>query len=275
MKSIPALFRPSARQVLTCVLAALLAIAAGRAHAAENAVEVLDTYPPGDQVTLQRNQNFYLRLHYATDRPIGIWAEPFFHGRPANAGTNGSPQYTNSGEALGWFFFPTSDGEVDEVRIKVGDGSRDGTSVVLTYPVHVVASSLQGPPETQPAWLGRLMARDAEQRQRASQAYANATASAGTSFLGQLFMWVVLVLAVGGFVLPARALLRWRGGWRLSAAVPAALMSFAVLRVLVGVSRDPTSHNLWPFEILVVAALSLCIMVALMLARRAIGAAAT
>src|SRR3546814_2356088 len=46
--------------------------------------------------------------------------------------------------------------------------------------------------------------------------------------------------------LPAWALWRWRGGWRIAAMVPAALMAFVVLRIVVGVAIDPTSHNLWP-----------------------------
>lgn len=256
-------------------LAVLLMCRVGHVHAASSTVEVLETYPPGDQVTLGRNQNFYIRLRYATDRPIGIWAEPFFRGRPADAGNNGSYKHTDSGEALGWFFFPSNTGEVDEIRIKAGDGSRDGTPVVLTYPVHVVASTLEGQPDPQPEWVGRLKARDAEQQQRASQAYSNAPTSTGTALLANSFMWVVLALAVGGFVMPVRALVRWRGGWRLAAMVPAALMSFAVLRVIVGVSMDPTSHNLWPFEILMVGLLSVVIMGALLLARRAAGVAAT
>jgi len=87
-----------------------------------------------------------------------------------------------------------------------------------------------------------------------------------------LFMIAVLVLGGCGFVMPVRALFRWRGGWRIAAAVPAALMGFVIVRLLVGVSADPTSHNLWPFEILMVGLLSTVIMVVLTLARRAAGA---
>ena len=74
--------------------------------------------------------------------------------------------------------------------------------------------------------------------------------------------------------MPVRALVSWRGGWRMAAAVPAALMGFVVIRLLVGISIDPTSHNLWPFEILMVGVLSTVIMVLLTLARRATGAPA-
>ena len=89
-----------------------------------------------------------------------------------------------------------------------------------------------------------------------------------------VFMIGVLVLGACGFVLPVRALRRWRGGWRIAAAVPAALMSLVVLRLISGVTRDPTSHNLWPFEILMVGLFSVVVMVVLTLLRKAVGTSA-
>ena len=241
-------------------------------HAATT-VEVLETYPAGEQVTLGRNENFYLRLSYDTDHPIGIWARPYFKGEPANAGNNGSYSYSGNGEALGWFFFMGNRGEVDEIRITAGDGSIAGTPVVLTYPVHVMAGEREPHAEDAPEWVARLKAADAERQRLAHQAYANRPESPFASLIVSLFMISVLVLGGCGFVMPVRALLRWRGGWRIAAAVPMALMGFVVVRLLVGVSIDPTSHNLWPFEILMVGLLSTVIMVLLTVAHRAMAAA--
>jgi len=241
---------------------------------ATTTVEVLETYPAGKQVTLGRSENFYLRLSYDTDHPIGIWARPYFKGEPANAGNNGSYSYSGNGEALGWFFFIGNRGEVDEIRITAGDGSIAGTPVVLTYPVHVMAGEREPRAEDAPEWVARLKAADAERQRLAHEAYANRPESLFASLPVSLFMIAVLVLGGCGFVMPVRALLRWRGGWRMVAAVPAALMGFVIARVLVGVSIDPTSHNLWPFEILMVGLLSTVIMAVLILARRATGAAA-
>ncbi len=56
-------------------------------------------------------------------------------------------------------------------------------------------------------------------------------------------------LIVVGCGAPLWALWRWRGAWRIVPAVGAACMVFIVLRIVVGVWRDPTSHNLWPLEI--------------------------
>jgi hypothetical protein len=45
------------------------------------------------------------------------------------------------------------------------------------------------------------------------------------------------------------AVVRWRGAWRALAALPGLALAAVVLRIVVDVGRDPTSHNLWPFEV--------------------------
>jgi hypothetical protein len=261
---------PVVRQLASLVLCLTLAATLQ----AGTSVSVLETYPQGDEVTLGRNQDFYLRLHYETDDAVGIWARPYFQGQPAHAGSNGSYSYTGSGEALGWFFFSGNRGEVDEIRISAGNGSTAGTPVLLRYPVHVHASALEADTADEPEWVGRLKAADNARQRLAAQAYANRPTSPFSSLLVSLFMLAALALGVRGFVLPVRALLRWRGGWRTAAAVPAGPMGFVVVRLIVGVCLDPTSHNLWPFEILLAGLLSTAGMGLLTLARRAAGATA-
>ena len=46
------------------------------------------------------------------------------------------------------------------------------------------------------------------------------------------------------------------------------MIGFVVLRIIVGVAGDPTSHNLWPFEILQVGALSLGVIGVLIAVRK-------
>ena len=65
-----------------------------------------------------------------------------------------------------------------------------------------------------------------------------------------------------------RAVRRWRGGWRLAAALPGAWVGLVVLRIVVGTTVDPTSHNLWPFEILYASVVSLVLLGALAAGRR-------
>jgi hypothetical protein len=249
--------------------AALLSVASvGIAHAAST-IEVLDTYPSGERVALDRNQNFFLYLHYATDRPIVIWARPYFHGEPVHAGSNGSFKYTDTGEALGWFFFLSENTEVDEIRISAGDGSQNGTPVVVTYPVHIVGNGNESTAASEPEWLPRLKARDAARQRQAYEAQTNRPVSAVESLGVSAVVCGMLALGVCGFILPLRALWLWRGGWRGAAMLPASLMVLVVLRLIIGTTIEPTSHNLWPFEIMMVGGISVLIMVPLTLLRKA------
>ena len=70
------------------------------------------------------------------------------------------------------------------------------------------------------------------------------------------FMLLIAVLALGFIVAEGWALVRWQGIWRWLAGVPLLLVSVVVLRIIVDTSADPTSHNLWPFEVLGVMVLA-------------------
>ena len=232
-------------------------------------IKVLATDPSGSSVTLGPNQNFYLRIAFETDEPISIWARPYFRGKEVAAGSNPSRRYNGNGEALGWFFLMRPGDQVDEVRINVGDGTTKGTRTVTTYPVRVVGGGTSAAEHrTEPDWVTHLAqldkaAQDADYKKRMST-----PPSAGDVVLFNGFMLVMLALGVLGFAAPVQGVRRWRGGWRVAAAVPIVMMAFVVLRLVVGVAADPTSHNLWPFEILQAGALSMVFMLVLFVARR-------
>ena len=242
---------------------------------AETTVRVLETYPAGETITLARNQNFNLRLAYATDKPAGIWIAPYFQGKRVNAGTSPSQTYSGSGEALAWFFFMKPSDEIDEIRITAGDGGTNTTPMVATYRVRVVGGSESAGNATPPTWVTELGERAKVAQQQALKAHMNRPVSAGETMLFGGFMLAMLAVGIAGFAAPAWSLWRWRGGWRMAAAVPAAIMAFVVLRIIIDTSRDPTSHNLWPFEILMAGALSAGLTVVLMIARKLTGAART
>ncbi len=68
---------------------------------------------------------------------------------------------------------------------------------------------------------------------------------------------VLMVLgasAAANVVLSIYSFWRARGFWRLVASFPVLSFLGVVLNILTGISRDPTSHNLWPFEGLVTCA---------------------
>jgi len=252
--------------VTLLLLAAALGLS-GQARA-EPTVRVLETWPSGDRITLARNQNFNLRLAYSSDQPVGIWVRPYFHGKPANAGTSPSQRYTGDGEMLAWFFLMQPGNEVDEIRITAGDGRVPSTPVVATYRVHVIGGSEASAGETPAAWVTDMRAQARLAEQRAAEARSQAPVSAGDVALFNGFMLAMLGVGLLGFAGPAWMLLRWRGGWRIAAAVPAIMMAFVVLRIVIGVAIDPTSHNLWPFEILMAGAMSAGATGLLMVVRR-------
>lgn len=246
-----------------------LGLGPGRAAHAQTTVRVLETHPAGETVTLARNQNFNLRLAFSTDTPAGIWIAPYFQGKRVNAGTSPSQTHSGSGEALAWFFFMKPGEEVDEIRITAGDGGTNTTPLVATYRVHVVGGSEETSAGTPvPIWVSELGERAKAAQQQALKEHRSKPVTAGDTMLFGGFMLAMVAVGIAGFAAPAWSLWRWRGGWRMAAVVPAAIMAFVVLRIIIDTSRDPTSHNLWPFEILMAGALSAGLTVVLMIARR-------
>jgi hypothetical protein len=243
----------------------------GAAQAATT-VRVLETYPAGDNISLPSNHNFRMRLAYASDTPVGIWIQPFFQGkRVLNIGTSPSAQYVGEGEAMAWFFFMKPGEEVDEIRITAGDGRTN--PVVATYRVHVVGTGASAAVETPPAWVTDMQARARIAQKEAMDAGMREPVGIVTRLLIFAVGLAMLGLGLAGLGAPLWMCWRWRGGWRLAAAMPVALMAFAVLRFAIDVSRDPTSHNLWPLELLLFALLSLAVSAALLIARKMAGKA--
>jgi hypothetical protein len=256
--------------ILACTLAILLASAP--VHA-QTRVELLGTWPAGDPVTLHNGQNFYLHLRYRSDQPVHIWVRPYFEGKPVKAGSNPSRTYpAGSGDALGWFFLFDPGAQVDEVQIKAGDGSLDRTPVVATFPVSVTSDDQPAQASTRPAWLTALNAADQTAARADHEKSMHPSASVGDTALFGGFMLAFVALGLIGVAWPAWALWRWRGGWRIAAAVPAIAMGFVILRIVVDTARDPTSHNLWPFEIVMWGGFSCLWMLAEGLARKLAGA---
>lgn len=239
---------------------------------AVTAVRIVETWPSGPDVTLGHSENFYLRLEYDSDKPVGIWVAPYFHGKPARAGSSPSSRYSGKGETIGWFFLFQPGEQVDEIRVTAGDGSTGNTPVVATWRGHVTGGAEAAGSQSRPEWVAALSARVKAMEDRARREERGKPVTVGDIALFNAFMLAVLVLTFLGFAAPAWGIWRWHGAWRLAAGVPAAIMAFVVLRIVFGVARDPTPHNLWPFEILMAGGLSAAVMAVLWLAHRFSGA---
>jgi hypothetical protein len=250
-------------------LLAILALAwTGTAHA-ETKVRLLETFPPsGSDIVVPPGENVYLRIAYETDTPVRIWARPYFQGKEIAAGSSPSPEYSGKGELLGFFFLQPPGGQVDEIRVTAGDGSRKGTPEIARFPIR--AYSYAGAPAVspEPQWVAPM--RDAQNKAMndAMKAQMDKPISAGEAVFFGGFMFVFAALGLLGLGWPAWALWRWRDQWRWWAAVPFALVAFVVLRIAVGTAIDPTSHNLWPFEILMAGGCSVIAMAVITVLRR-------
>ncbi len=253
----------------------LIALVAGfapsEAAPAGTTVRVVETWPVGDDVVLARNQNYYLRLAYSTDAPARIWARPFLHGREVNAGSHPSALYSGSSEMLGWFFLMQPGVEVDEIRISAGDGGTGSTPVVASHRVRIVGGAHAADAQREPPWVATLRAQAEEAQRRAFDARMNEPVSAGETALFGGFMLAMAALGVAGIVAPIVAVRRWQGGWRIAAMLPLVAVAFVVLRLVIDTAIDPTSHNLWPFEILQVGFLSIVVILALLIVRKVRG----
>ena len=82
------------------------------------------------------------------------------------------------------------------------------------------------------------------------------------------FTLLILTAVLAGISVPLWNAWKWQGGWKIAAAIPAAVVAFDVLLIVIDTQRDPTSHNLWPFEILVCTAAAFACLAALKVARR-------
>lgn len=234
--------------------------------AAAASVQVLDTFPAGTSLRLADGQNYYLHLGYNSDAPLHLWVRPYLRGKPANAGNNPSFIHpAGSGEALGWFFLMNPGNAVDEIRIETSDGAT-GNLVLLSLPVNIVGVARGAAPvATEPEWVTSMRAADKERGDREREQMMQS--SSGGGGIAFALLGVVLLVIIGAIAWPIRAVRRWRGGWRTAALVPLAVMGFVVLRIFVGTLMDPTSHNLWPFELAMAGVVSVGAMMALVLAR--------
>jgi hypothetical protein len=242
------------------------------AHA-DSTARIIETHPAVES-TLGRSESFYLRIEYASDEPINLWARPYRNGEPVEkAMSNASSKYSGTGEALGWFAL-IEPGVVDEVRVIGGGGQPYRERVLARQSVDLRWSSASPPAQSAPVWVDELQAAETARQREEAKRQASQPVSAGDTVLFFGFMLAVLALGLGGLIVPIYCVWKWRGVWKIAAAVPLAVVTFVVARILVDTARDPTSHNLWPFEILIWCGVALAGIGMLWVVRRMRGVAA-
>lgn len=216
---------------------------------AETSARIVETHP-GSDATLGRNESFYVRIAYRSDEPVNLWARPYLEGEAVEkAMSNASAKYAGEGEALGWFAL-IDPGEVDEVRVLAGGGKPYREWELARQSVQLIWTSGTAGADRPASWVQQLKAAaDARMRADAERRASEPVSVGETVFFGG-FMLFMCALGLAGIGAPLWSVWKWRGGWRIAAAIPAGVVVFVVLRIVIDTARDPTSHNLWPFEIL-------------------------
>lgn len=234
---------------------------------AASSARIVETYP-SDRSSLGSGESFWVRIAYTSDEPISLWVRPYRRGVPIKQIlSNASMSYAGSGEALGWFSLIDA-GDVDEIHVIAGGGKPFHEWELSRDFVDLRWSAAPSSGEARPQWVEDLLAVEVTRYREDAQRRAAEPVSAGEWTLFNGFMLTMLVLLLAGIAVPIRAVWKWRGGWRIAAAIPVAVMGFIILRILVDTARDPTSHNLWPFEILTFGTVTLVCIGALKLGRK-------
>ncbi len=79
---------------------------------------------------------------------------------------------------------------------------------------------------------------------------------------------IAAALFFGAIVFDVLLIRRWRGWWRGAACAPIAALVVWASVIAVGIIQDPTSHNLWPMELILWGAAALVALGLLALLKR-------
>ena len=228
-------------------------------------VRLLETDPPAP-ARVPTSSRLSVRIGYRSDLPVRFHAEPLRDGVPVRAGWNGSPAWpAGEGEALAWFFL-FEPGAIDAVRIDVGHANGRGTFRSFDFPL--TAEFVSGNPaaRAEPAWIGRL--ESTAEALRAAQMPAPEAGGAADWALGFGIVTVLFAVLILGAALPIAAIVNWDGGWRIGAWAALAIYALPILNIVIGVVIDPTSHNLWPLELIGFALVSIAACAGLYLVKK-------
>lgn len=83
-----------------------------------------------------------------------------------------------------------------------------------------------------------------------------------------LLALLIFVTGLALLAIPYAALWRWQGYWRALALLPAGALTFIAARIVIDTAADPTSHNLWPLELVVYNLPGLFFLAVLCIVRR-------
>ena len=240
---------------LACVLAG------GAAHA-EVRLQVLESFTAAP-ATLGHWEPYYLRIGYVSDQPIRVRVEPRL-GDAAVPGMNGgSPvNAAGSGEAFYWIAY-TDRVRVDRLVVYAQDEKWQGRLAQVEWPVDLAWSGDKAQAaRTPPEWVQRLKGERAARDRIEYEARMSEPAGWGWSLGLFAAAWSIPVY----FILQGFLLWRWRGGWRIAAAIPAVPMTGFLLHAIFAFVAG---SNLFPLFLIFLCPPALLYLLVLLGARKA------
>jgi hypothetical protein len=195
---------------------------------AEVRVQVIETDPPAP-ATLGHWEEFHLRIAYETDVPVRIRAFPYFSGKPVPGMTSGSLRHgPGKGEALFWIAY-TKPAFVDRIIVRAEDDRTQKPIAQSEFPVNLVWTGQQRAVRRQKAdWVVRIQAENDRIMKEEAREYASRPRPWWEPVLFFAATWAVPLY----FIVQAVVLWRWRGGWRIAAAIPAVPMLAVLLHAI-------------------------------------------
>lgn len=255
------------------VVATLLQADIARGQTPQISFEVLETSPPSP-ATLHRGDHVYVRIRYETNVPMWIEGRYSNHGAPARAARMSGAGLAGpgKGELIVWASFVAQAG-VDAIDLEAYTNGRGGfarqhLAVDFTWDGQPTAG------ETRAPWVAPLLAEEQARQQKAfgemeRQFYSPGSGGLGaTAGLVSIVGLLALAVVVGGFVWPIYGAIRWKGVWRIAAALPLAAGVLWTLKDAYDLFLDSTSHNLLPFEYVIGAVVTVPYMLVVAIWRR-------
>lgn len=248
-------WRDAARAV---AMLGLLA-AAAPALAQAPVIEVVNSHPAID-ANLTGRDSFYLQYRIETQEPVRVGVEAYARGVKLPVGNSGQNRFAAGAHTGTAFFFlqQKEPAQVDEIRLPIWRETthwQQPPDWVASVPVALL--HLPSSPRSQaplPDWVNAWNKEREMQRQAAMQA-AQAKAAAEESWVENLLLRaflivIVFVLPLAALVLPVWAMWTWERPYKRHAQIVCAVFLVKVGTVVWDVARDPTSHNLWPLEMM-------------------------
>lgn len=253
--------------------AVIVALLSAASVAQATTVQLVETHPPLP-ATLPNGHDLNLQLRVDASIAQDVFIHEVRSGgkRVAWFATSGiDPVPAGGGVAVLFTFLQPKEGDVhvDEIVVKTADAGMASTRDPAgeTHVIPVDATWTAATSQTQlpdPSWV-------TDHRAQANARRAAARAAVPPPGPFENLLWFVgsilfLALAVGAIWLPIRWIRRWQGGWRIAAVACLVPVPLSVANITFGLMTDPTSHNLFPFEIAMAGAVAYGLMIVVCIA---------